>query len=189
MKHRDQSLEGPTPRFDASKLQRERRIARLDRNRLGDQKIPGVDPLVHQMPGDAMLVGPIQQRPGRRVQPRVSGQRSIVEVDDASGGVVDHLGRQDAGVEDAENPVARLAAQRRERGADRFGPHPATSGFRGERVAAGKTGRDLETRLEQAAEHALGDHGIADQGDSNRFRRLSGHHLRASSPRVRPLRR
>ena len=48
------------------------------------QNIPLIHPLGHDVPGHAMLSFLVEQSPGGDVQPRVVGQRSVVEVDRAS---------------------------------------------------------------------------------------------------------
>ena len=47
-----------------------------------------VDAVGNRMPGDAVAFLTGQQRPARRVQPGISGQRTIVEVDGAAAGAL-----------------------------------------------------------------------------------------------------
>ena len=56
---------------------------------------PRVDRGCHFVPADAVTHLLRHERPGRGVQPGVTGQRAIVEVDGAAGGLVQHRGVDD----------------------------------------------------------------------------------------------
>jgi hypothetical protein len=75
-------------------IERQRGFAILDNDRLACQQVAAVDVLGHQMPGHAMLGLASQQRPGRRVEPGVGGQRAVVEIDRGARCERENVGRE-----------------------------------------------------------------------------------------------
>ena len=113
-----QFLEAFDGGFVVARVQRQRGLGVAQREALLDQDVALVHLRRHRVPGDAVGLLAVEQRPHRRVQAGVLGQRAVVEVDRATHGQGQHVGRQHREVGDAEQVVdaAQVA-----RGAQRCG--------------------------------------------------------------------
>ena len=150
-KERQQALKAALAGLEAAELQGQRGVAPFDRHRLLYQQVAGVDAVVHEVPGDAMIPLRIEQSPNRGIQPGIPRERPVVEVHHAPAWVGENLGWKEPDVEDAEQPVAGLVHQDLEVGTDFERVHSQGTGLIGERLAPRQTADHLDTDLEGSA--------------------------------------
>ena len=83
------------------------------------QDVPLIHPLGHDVPGHAMLSFLVEQSPGGDIQPRVVGQRSVVEVDRASARQRENRRRYYREIRHAEEVIERRKCELRRQVASR----------------------------------------------------------------------
>ena len=107
----DQLVEGSNSRLETFGVERQRRFVLVDIDDALHVDVALVDPVRYCVPGNAVVPLASQESPCRRVQPRMTRQRTVMEVCSTSLCGLPDSGRNKREVGDAEQPIEAVTDQ------------------------------------------------------------------------------